>query len=240
MRRCPTDFNYNSIPAGYYDAVFHGRRGAQSKWHHLKFDRVRREIVPNKRHLDIACGSGTFIGTLDNSIQSTGVDLAAPQIAYANEHYAAPHKKFATMLPGRLPLADEDMDVITMIELIEHLTIAETQELLRECSRVLKPRGKIIITTPNYASFWPVLEWGLNHVSKISYEDQHITKYTGKRLARLLTDTSFTIKKIHSILFLSPFVATLSWRLSGMVARLEDPLLQCGGGHLLLGVAEKS
>jgi hypothetical protein len=28
-------FDYDSIPAGYYDLVFRRRRGMQSKWHHL-------------------------------------------------------------------------------------------------------------------------------------------------------------------------------------------------------------
>ena len=38
-------FDYDALPAGYYDQVFHRRRGVQSKWHHLKFAQLRREIL---------------------------------------------------------------------------------------------------------------------------------------------------------------------------------------------------
>lgn len=46
---------YDAIPTGYYDAVFHRRRGVQSKWHHLKFERLRRAVAGCTDHLDIGC-----------------------------------------------------------------------------------------------------------------------------------------------------------------------------------------
>ena len=39
------------------------------------------------------------------------------------------------------------MDVITMIEVIEHLT--ELQPTLRELYRIMKPGGTLLVTTPN-------------------------------------------------------------------------------------------
>ena len=56
-------YDYDAIDVGYYDAVFHRNQGMQSKWHQLKFDRIRRELGQPQKHLDIACGPGTFIGT---------------------------------------------------------------------------------------------------------------------------------------------------------------------------------
>lgn len=68
---------YDAIPTGYYDAVFHRRRGIQSKWHHLKFDRLRRAMAGLTDHLDIGCGAGTLVGTLGSGHRSVGVDIAA-------------------------------------------------------------------------------------------------------------------------------------------------------------------
>ena len=75
---------YDSIEWGYYDRVFRRCAGIQSKWHHLKFARIRSEMSNYDTHLDIGCGPGTFIGTLKSSALSVGVDIAENQIAYAH------------------------------------------------------------------------------------------------------------------------------------------------------------
>jgi hypothetical protein len=46
-------YSYDSIPVGYYDAVFHRRAGIQSKWHHDKFRRIIAEIGESASHLDM-------------------------------------------------------------------------------------------------------------------------------------------------------------------------------------------
>ncbi len=66
--------------------------------------------------------------------------------------------RFLTIQPGRLPYDDRTFDVVTIIELVEHLHDAEALELLEEASRVTAPGGRLILTTPNYASIWPLLE----------------------------------------------------------------------------------
>ena len=50
-------------------------------------------------------------------------------------------------LNNGLPLRDNSFDTITAGETIEHLE--NPAFFLRECKRVLKPKGKLIITTPN-------------------------------------------------------------------------------------------
>jgi 2-polyprenyl-3-methyl-5-hydroxy-6-metoxy-1,4-benzoquinol methylase len=79
-----TGYDYESIDPGYYDRVYRRGSGIQSKWHHLKFSYLRRLLRPGIDHLDIACGPGTFIGSLEPSIRSTGVDIAATQVRYAS------------------------------------------------------------------------------------------------------------------------------------------------------------
>ncbi|MEZ5824624.1 MAG: hypothetical protein R3C97_07755, partial [Geminicoccaceae bacterium] len=62
------------VPQGYYDRAMNAR-GIQSTWHRQKFERVREAMGKFERHLDIACGPGTFLSMLGGE-RSVGVDLA--------------------------------------------------------------------------------------------------------------------------------------------------------------------
>ena len=84
------NFWENSLPAGYYDKILtkglKKNKGIQANWHNATFLAVRSYIHEDDKHLDFACGPGTFIGNyrLNNS---HGVDLAATQIKFANSKY---------------------------------------------------------------------------------------------------------------------------------------------------------
>ena len=83
------NFEYESIPLGYYDQVFSDglqkNKGLQFSWHYLKFKSVKNNFPKYKTHLDVACGPGTFIGNfLDN--RSVGFDVSKKQISYAKKN----------------------------------------------------------------------------------------------------------------------------------------------------------
>jgi len=227
-------FDYTSIPTGYYDEVFERAHGVQSKWHHLKYDRIRAAIAGHPDHLDIGCGPGTFIGTLKAEHRSTGIDLAEPQIAYARSRYGAPHRRFETIPAGPLPFAPGSFDAVTAIELIEHLPEAKNEELLREAVRVLRPGGKLVVSTPNYASLWPLLEAMVNRLGAVSYADQHITHYSKRSLAALMTRVGLREVRVEGYLFAAPFVAALDWSLADRVAALEPSWFVRRVGFLLI------
>jgi len=50
-----------------------------------------------------------------------------------------------------LPFADESFDQVVAMEIIEHMAV-DPMFMLAEANRVLKPGGKLLITTPNIAS----------------------------------------------------------------------------------------
>ncbi len=235
----PADFDYDSIPVGYYDQVFHRRTGVQSKWHHLKFDRVRVEIAGRRSHLDIGCGAGTFVGSLDSAAQVVGVDLAEAQIAYARAHYQMDAHRFEVIAPGPLPFPDGGFDLVTIIELVEHLEPDAALALLREAYRVLAPGGRFVITSPNYRSLWPLLEAMVNRLGEVSYADQHINRLDRHRLADLLRRAGFKGVRVEGFLLVAPFAAVLGWDLADRVAALEPRFLVDRLGFLLLGIGEK-
>jgi SAM-dependent methyltransferase len=216
----------------------HLKRGAQSKWHHQKFERILEELAGSAAHLDFGCGPGTLVGLVPEQTRAVGVDIAAPQIEYARQHY--PTRTFLKIEPGPLPFPDSSFTTVSCIEVVEHLTWETDVNLLRELYRVPQPGGKLVLTTPNYRSGWPVLEWCVNRVATVTYEDQHICKFSVARLATLLETAGFSDVTIRPFIFLAPFLAALHWKLSDYVRRWDDSVSALPGcGFSLLASGQK-
>src|SRR3954447_18693300 len=114
-------FDYESVPSGYYDEVFRRRRGIQSKWHHLKFERVARELEGCRRVLDVGCGPGTLAGNFGAGHDWIGTDLSVRQVGYARRSYGDRGPRFYHASPAGLRADERPFDAVTMVELIEHL-----------------------------------------------------------------------------------------------------------------------
>jgi ubiquinone/menaquinone biosynthesis C-methylase UbiE len=109
-----------------------------------------------------------------------------------------------------LPLSAESFDCVLMSEVIEHLEAPQIS--IREAARVLRSGGRLLITTPNYRSFWPLMEWAvdrLNMAPKMAGE-QHISRFYPASLKKLLVESGFITEYAGSIYNLSPFLSLVS------------------------------
>lgn len=52
-------------------------------------------------------------------------------------------------------IEDESMDVVVSCQVLEH--IPDTDHVMSECFRVLKPRGKLLVSTPNQGSLFNIV-----------------------------------------------------------------------------------
>ena len=224
------------IPPGFYDEIHQRRAGVRFFWHDLKFRAVAARLDGAGKVLDVGCGPGTFIGNYLSGVDCLGVDISAPQIDYANRRYKTARHRFSTQ---SLAAIDERFDAITMIELIEHLAPADARRLLAEARGLLAPQGRLVVTTPNYRSLWPLIEWGVNRVSRVSYERQHVNGYARGRLAADLAAAGYGAVEVSTAVGLAPFAAVLGRRPARWLDALERSVGHLGCGNLLVAVARR-
>ncbi len=230
-------YNYDTIKYGFYDEIFRKKKGIRSAWHHIKFNFIKKKINKYNSHLDIGCGSGTFISLLDNKFVA-GIDISDKQIKYAKKIYGSKQKKFYSY-KKTIPFKPKTFDSVSLVELIEHLNDNQIDNLMKQIHIVLKKEGKIYITTPNYFSLWPILEYFVNRISSISYEDQHINKFNLFRLNKIVDNKKFKVKKKCSFMLVSPFLAIFSFKFSLVFANIENILTKIFPGFLLYFELEK-
>lgn len=103
---------------------------------------------PNGKLLDVGCGNGSFLATM----QKLGWDVAGIE-PDANSAKLAQERLGTSVRIGTIEEADfpaDSFDAVTAHHVIEHMH--HPIEFLRECFRILKPKGKLVVTTPNIAS----------------------------------------------------------------------------------------
>ncbi len=228
-------YNYDAIPAGYYDRVFKTGFSTRRFWHQFKFQSVIADLPEEaKTILDIGCGPGSLTSLIQGHIRSVGIDCSASQVAYAERNYGSDSRIFLAAEVPNLPFVDGSFDVVTMVEVLEHLPLHVVEETLSEVVRLLKPNGSFLITTPNYKSMWPLLERIIPVLGAPSYDEQHVSRFTPRRIEILLASHGFSTNSLSSIFILSPFVSFLSWRLGARLFSLERRLAK-KLGSLILG-----
>lgn len=102
----------------------------------------------NGRLLDVGCGNGRFLDQMRQlGWNVTGIEPDGEAVSVACEKFGL--EVFQGSLE-KARFANGHFDAITMNNVIEHAP--DPIELLRECCRVLKPNGEIVVVTPNIKS----------------------------------------------------------------------------------------
>ncbi len=111
------------------------------------------DITPN-RILDVGCGTGFFSSLLKSifpNAQVIAIDFSHKALKVAKKKYKNVIFIYADS-EKELPFANNYFDLIVSGEHIEHLI--DTDIYLSEINRVMKKGGRLILTTPNLASWF--------------------------------------------------------------------------------------
>ncbi|MDR3634523.1 MAG: class I SAM-dependent methyltransferase [Isosphaeraceae bacterium] len=209
-----------------YRALTEGPR-VQRFWHDTKRWLVQRYLAPGPgdRVLDVGCGSGVVAAALADApvLECVGVDGNPDAIAFASAHFRRPNLRFVRGLVDELDFTAGSFDACCCLELIEHIQLEQGRELLATIGRFLRPGGRLLITTPNYRSGWPLLEWALDRSGRVPHlmDDQHVTFYTHARLRALWQSGGWSPLRQHTCCTVAPWAALSSWSLAERIRNHE-------------------
>jgi|LauGreDrversion4_2_1035121.scaffolds.fasta_scaffold00877_11 ubiquinone/menaquinone biosynthesis C-methylase UbiE len=146
---------------------------------HLHRYALAMTLVHGERVLDIASGEGygTYLLS-ENAISVIGVDISEAVISHASHKYQSSNLSFKTGSISNIPLDDNSVDVVVSFETIEHHD--EHDKMMKEIKRVLKPEGKLVISSPDKKFYSDIPDYkNPYHVKELySFEfEQLIEKY---------------------------------------------------------------
>jgi len=157
---------------------------------------LRVHITAGQTVLDLGCGTGAFTRLLaDWDAVPVGVELAEGALRRARDRHGELDFRLAEA-DGGLPLDDASIDVCWASEVLAH--VADTDGLLSEVRRVLRPRGTLVVTTPYHG---PVRTLALalrGFEQAFDPRGPYLRFYTARSLRDLLQDFGFEIERIEA------------------------------------------
>lgn len=168
-------------------------------------------VGDNNMVLELGCGDGILTNMMRPYNDVISIDLEKGDL-------------HVDLQKGQLPALTDSMDVVVASELIEH--IMDVDKLLKEVHRVLKPNGRLVISTPNLASLGRrvLLLAGRNpYVENFLYPNEagHVKHYTFKDFKYLLEKNGFKVSKMYGD------VVVLPGLFSKVLAKLFPRLSRC-------------
>lgn len=150
--------------------------------HVAGYEHVCATIQPLSRVLDSGCGEGYGTARLaKRATQAVGLDCFGDAVIHAALRY--PEATFVQANATAAPFPDESFDCVASLQVIEHARNAS--EYIRECSRLLRPGGTLVVTTPNRLTFTP---------SGRPKNPFHVIEFSASDLAELLYPAFGTVE----------------------------------------------
>lgn len=156
-----------------------------------KYKKVVKRIPSKASVLNIGAGSGElehhFFQEKRASIRWCGIDISPQSVSKLKRDYPKGSFRKADILA--LPFENHEFDVVTILDVLEHIPLASLFTALKEIKRVVKRNGTVIISVPVNEGLEELVKQGQN-------PNAHVRMYTKDLLEAELVISGFTI--IHT------------------------------------------
>jgi len=229
------DYQYKALREGIF---------IQRVWHLNKIYLVDEKfnITSNDIVLEIGCGSGNLLSRMaKRALLVTGVDISEASIEFAEQQCAGlVNVDFQVNTINKMELPEGYYSKVVCQEVIEHLFEDEINQLMSKSYKTLKPGGQFLITTPNYSSLWPVIEYIMDklRLSPPMAGHQHVTKFNTSKLKNWLESFQFQIIDAGGFNTFAPWVGFLPASLVRGINRFELNHISVLG-NLIYVIAQK-
>tara|TARA_B100000787_G_C16156771_1_gene279349 strand:+ start:108 stop:956 length:849 start_codon:yes stop_codon:yes gene_type:complete len=148
--------------------------------------------------LDVGSSNGSFVSIAKGlGLQAEGVDPSEKAVAAGLKKGLKLHIGFL----NDVAFSDNSFDAITLHEVIEH--VADPVSLLKECARVLRPGGILLVGTGNTDSWTRKVKKNKWDFFDMNKHGGHINFFSPKSLRILAPRVGFSVTKVltHSVKF---------------------------------------
>src|SRR5271156_6839232 len=169
---------------------------------------VYQQLAPRCAGLEVleaGCGEG-YGADLISRVARRVIALDYDQTTVAHVRARYPRVEVMHGNLAELPLADPSVDVVVNFQVIEHLW--DQTQFVRECARVLRPSGILIVSTPNRITFSPGRDTPINPF--------HTRELDAAELTELLVDAGFAVESMQGV-FHGPGLAELDAKHGGSI-----------------------
>jgi len=142
----------------------------------FRYKYARRFLIKGNV-LDVGCGYG-YGARLLNKFNYIGIDYYDKAIKFASKTH--PSAKFIQMKIPSIKFPDCCFDNVICAEIIEHMPENKGKILLKEINRVLKQKGVMFLSTPNFDNRKKIMA-------------NHTIEYGSKQLRKMVKDAGFKI-----------------------------------------------
>jgi len=146
--------------------------------------------------LDFGCGPGDIwehMQQLSVAWNYTGLDFSSDTIEKLRKKALGTQKFSGAIHADKLPtdLTNNQFDLVLLFEVVEHLTDDILDNTLNEIHRILKPGGRVAITTPNNEDLSKATKF-CPDCGAIFHEWQHIRSWNKSTLQDYMHSRGFT------------------------------------------------